>query len=262
MITEYRYFRIYKALVARDFIVIKKRYAKVIIDSMVQLILTVFLFGSFFPLFGVPPHFIAPLFIGSQAINMFFFGMNFGLRNLFDLQHNRFIDYRLTLPLPKRWLFASYITYFICETFALYAPLFTIGILLLGPKFRIVHTSPLFFILISLITLCFYGIFFLALSFHYEYDWFMQNVWPRRLSILFVFSPLSFLWKSAYSFSPKLAVLMLLSPLTYAIEGLRGAIIGTKQFLSPLVCISMLCFFLGLAILFLAQAIKRRLDPV
>ncbi len=256
------YFRVYWALVLRDFIVIKKRYKGALIDAGIPLIVEVLIFGFLFPLMGVPLAFVGPLYLGAQTMSIFFIVGAFGFRNVFDIQYTRFIDYRLTLPLPKRWLFASYITYFMMEAFIVSIPLMTIGIMLLGTKFQFIHPEWFSFFIIYLMTLCLYGLLFLGLSFYYEFDWYLQNIWPRRLSILLALSPLFYPWHAVYNFSPTIAYIMLLNPLTYVAEGLRTTLIGGPYFLSTATCFVGLLVWICITIMFVTKGIHKRLDPV
>ncbi len=254
--------RIFLALLHRDLLVLKQKWRGMIIDSVVPLVAQVILFGKLFPLLGMPASFIAPLYLGSITGFSFFFGFSLGLRIVFDIQYTRFIDYHMSLPLPKRWLFAQYVTYFMIETAAVTLPLILLGIILLGKSFTIVVTSwPLFFVSYILMLL-FFGTFFLALSFHYDFDWFRENLWPRRLTPLFTLSANFFVWKSIYAFSPWISYLFLLNPVTYLAEGLRATLIGGDAFISPSICIPMTCIFITLAVLLLCVGIHKRLDPV
>lgn len=253
---------VFKALVYRDCIMIKKRLRGSLIDSLVQLFIAVVLMGGLLPTMGIPATMIAPLYLGSQVAQIFFLGMSFGLRNLFDLRYARLIDYRLTLPIDKSWLFASYIVYFMLEALIITLPLMTIGIMLLGERFIMIAPNYIASALLYCMSLVFLGTFFLALSFYYDYDWFLQNIWPRRLTFLFGCSPVFFTWFNAKQFAPNLASIMLLSPMTYIAEGLRSGLIGTNDFISIYVCIPMTACFIAAASWFLTKSIIKRLDPV
>ncbi len=256
------YFFTYLALVRRDVRVIKKRLRGALIDAGAQLILSVIVYGGLLPTMGIPPILISPLFIGSIAMQLMFLGMGFGLRNIFDIQFTRFIDYRMTLPLPKRWLFASYITYFCMEAFIISAPLFAIGIALLGPKFQTTSTNWPLFLLIYILSLMLYGLLFLGMSLYYQFDWFMQNLWPRRLTFLIMLSPMLFVWYRVYTFAPHAAYAMLLSPFTYTAEGMRATLIGGPLYIPALYCTGMLVCWIGFFIWFVSIGVKKRLDPV
>ncbi len=261
-IINLNYFRVYLALVRRDLLVIKQRLRGAFMDSSVQLAMHILLYGNLLPIMGMSSALIAPLFIGSQANSMFFLGMGFGIRTLFDIKFSHFIDYRITLPLPKRWMFASYITYFVIEGLIITGPLLTLGIIMLGSSFRMVAPNIPLFILTYIMSLTLYGLLFLGFSLYYQFDWFMENLWPRRLTFLFSFSPVFTVWKQVNSFAPGLAKIMLFSPLTYSCEGLRATLIGGPQYIPAYVCIPMLALWIGLGTLFVARGISKRLDPV
>lgn len=254
--------RVMMMLVYRDIIMIKQRLRGSLIDSSIQLIVNVVVFGGMMPMLGLPVEYVGPLYIGAMTAQMFYFGTDFGYTTIYDIRYTRFIDYRLTLPLSKRWLFASYIINFMMETFIITAPMLFFGIFLLGSKFTVIHASiPLFFLVYSM-ALCLFGLMFLGCSLYYEYDWFMQNLWPRRLTFLFLFSPIFLLWHRVYDFSPVFARLMLLSPLTYTTEGLRATLIGGDLFIPVPVCLTGTAIFIFLSIIFVACGVKKRLDPV
>ena len=257
-----QYLFTYLALVRRDCIVIRQQLRSALIDTTIRLFTEVLTFGALFPAMGVPHNLIAPLFVGAVTLQLLFFGMGFGIKILFDVKFNRFIDYRLTLPLPKRWLFAASITYFCLEALIVTLPLFTIGVILLGGAFAQMAPHWILFFVTYLLMLCLYGLLFLGLSLYYTFDWFMQNLWPRRLTFLLMMSPLFFVWYKAFEFSPWLARLMLLSPLTYTAEGLRATLIGGSEYIRPSFCIPMILVWIVLFTWFAASGIKKRLDPV
>ncbi len=256
------YFFTYLALVRRDLRVIRKRFRGALIDAGVQVMISVIVFGGLFPTMGVPTFLISPLFVGSIAMQLMFIGVGFGLRNVFDIKFTRFIDYRMTLPLPKRWLFASYITYFCMEASIVSVPPLTIGIVLLGPKFQIISPNWLLFIFVYLLTLILYGLLFLGMSLYYKFEWFMQNMWPRRFTFLLMLSPMFFVWYRVYEFAPRAAYMMLLSPLTYTAEGMRATLIGGPLYIPGLYCAGAIVFWIGVFVWFVSEGVKKRLDPV
>ncbi len=262
MLVNKNYFLTYCMLVRRDAVVIQQRLTHALINATVRVLVSVIEFGGLFPAMGVPHDLVAPLFIGAIAMQLLFQGMGFGIRTLFDLKFNRFIDYHMTLPLPKRWLFASYITYFCMEAAIVTLPLFSIGIILLSDAFQSISPNYPLFIVIYMMTLIFNGLLFLGLSFYYQFDWFMQNLWPRRLTFLLMLSPLFFVWHKAREFSPKASLIMLASPLTYSAEGLRATLIGGTNYIPVHFCILGLGVSILFAIGFAARGITNRLDPV
>ncbi len=261
-IVDINNFRVFWALVRRDIVMIKKRWHDIIINGAIRLIIHVLLYGSLFPIMGMDTALIAPLYLGAQTLEIFFLGVGFGQRNVFDIRYNRFIDYRLTLPLSKRWLFASYIAYFSLEALIITAPLMTIGIILLGKKFVFVQPNWIATLTIYVMTLGLYGLLFLGFSLYYQFEWYRKNLWVRRVNVLFVFSPLFFVWQKVHAFSPLYSYIMLLSPLTYPTEGIRAAMIGGPGYIPASICIPITACFIALAILFVTKGVYKRLDPV
>jgi len=160
---------IFLSLLVRDMKVLKKRIHNVVIDGFILVAITVLVFGSLLPLLGMPTILIAPAFLGnSLSFFLASLGYNYALRMAYDLKFDRFIDYFLILPLPKRWLFAYYLTSFMIEALIVSLPLVTLGIIVLGNNFGPIHGNLLlFYSCIS--ALCFFGHSFfwvLALSIH------------------------------------------------------------------------------------------------
>jgi len=181
---------------------------------------------------------------------------------VFDLEYDRFIDYQISLPLPKKWLIASLVTFYVIETSIVTLPLFTLGIAFLSDSFHFSQTNVLLFIPMFLLANIFYVLLFLGFSFWYSYDWFMQNAWPRRLSFLLNFGANFFVWQKVFSFSPFFGYIMLLNPTTYVAEGFRATLIGSSLFISPLICLAAMVISITIAIAIISIGIKRRLDPV
>src|SRR6266404_1128407 len=132
----------FRALLARDMKVLKHRLRSLIVDGLTLMFVTVLVFGYLLPLLGMSTQLIAPIFLGnSLSFFLASLGYNFATRMTYDLKFNRFIDYFLTLPLPKRWLFTYFITSFIIEASIVTLPLITFGIILLGNNFGPINGS-------------------------------------------------------------------------------------------------------------------------
>ena len=256
------YLRIFWMLLRRDLKVLKKRIGSMLIDGTILVITLVVIFGSLFPLLGMSQSLIAPIYLGNVVAFTLFFGYSYGLKIVFDLHYNRFIDYQLTLPLPKRWLFAKIISYFIIEALLTTIPLMTLGIMLLGKKFTLVLPNWPLFALMYFSMLLFFSSFFVAISFWYNFFWFMENLWPRRLTLLFFLSTIFTPWHSIYHFSPTTAWVTLLNPLSYITEGLRATLLGSDLYLRPSICFPAIALFIVFNIWVLNLGIKKRLDPV
>ena len=254
---------IFLALMKRDMKVLKKRLHSLIIDGLILVCVTVLVFGYLLPLLGMPTTLIAPIFLGnSLSFFLASLGYNFATRMAYDLKFDRFIEYFLTLPLPKRWLFAYFITSFIIESSIITLPLITIGITLLGNNFGPINGNFIIFLAVYFLFLLFWALFFLGSSFSLNYQWFKNNMWARRIMPLFIFSPAFFTFKKVTMFLPIMSKLMLFNPLTYLVEGLRTALLGGNDYLPLSICLMGICISIVLMTVRLYYGLHKQLDPV
>jgi ABC-type polysaccharide/polyol phosphate export permease len=254
---------IFYALLTRDIKMLKCRLKNLLIDGLILMCVTVLIFGYLLPLLGMRTTLIAPIFLGnSLSFFLASLGYNFATRMAYDLKFNRFIDYFLTLPLPKRWLFTYFITSFIIEATIITLPLVTIGIILLGKNFGPINGSFITFLAVYFLVLLFWALFFLGSSFIYSYEWFKNNMWARRIMPLFVFGSAFFTFKDIADIMPTFSKIMLCNPLTYVVEGLRSALLGGTNYLPLTTCVIGIIVSLVFMTLRLRYGIYKQLDPV
>lgn len=254
---------IFKALLARDMKVFKGRLFNLAIDSSILVGLSIVIFGTLIPMMGMSQKLIAPVFLG-HSLSFFIasLGFNWTLRMTYDLKFDRCIDYFLTLPLPKHWLFTYYLASFSIEAIIVTLPMATIGIIALGDSFGPINGSCVLFLGTYFISLLFWGLFFLGSSFIYSYEWFKSNMWARRIMPLFILSTAYFTFAAIASVSPFISKLLMLNPVTYIIEGLRASLLGSQDYLPLSTCL--IGSFIALAIMSirLHYGIYKQLDPV
>lgn len=263
MIETYKsHFRIFCVLLSRDIKWMQQNFSKTLIDCLAPLATQIITFGYLFPLFGMIASRIGAVYLGS-ILNLFIqLGYALVLKIAFDLTSNRFIDYHLTLPLPKRWLFASYIVSHMIETAIVTIPLIFGGVLFLQQYIPFSHIDFFGFSCILIAMLAFLSTFFLMLGYSLLLPWILNNIWPRILVPLWLFSAGLVPWKVVYAWWPSLGYVMLLSPITYIAEGLRSTLLGGTAYLPWQWCCLPLIGWTVLDILFLQNRIKKRLDPV
>lgn len=254
--------RIFCALIRRDMKVFGSKFKDAFIDGMCVVMLQVIMCGYLLPQMGMKPHLIAPLYISTFVLMLFTIGFTQSLRMVFDMKFNRYIDYLLTLPLPKSWLFSTYIFSFMLETFLTTLPLISVGIFMLRQHFPLDHIQWLSFLGFYLLALLFMSVFVLMLALSFSYQWYMDNIWPRILSPLLCIGAVFFTWHGINLFSPRVAQLTLLNPFTYIAEGIRRGLLGGAEYLPFTYCVPAVCLALIGAIFLLAYGIKKRLDPV
>lgn len=260
--TTYNNFCIFLALLRRDLTVMKYKLKDMIIDSLIVVATEVLVLGKLYPLLGMSADFIAPLYIGSSITFILFdLGYSFAMRYTYYTGYEE-MSYQLTLPAPKHWIIAEHIVYFVIESLIVTIPLISIGIFALSDVFGPINGSWILFTLIYLLTLIYFGTFFFASSFWYEKSWFQDNMWPRRLSILLFFSSAFYAWVDVAALSPLLGKILLLNPLTYVVEAMRGALLGQENYLPLFICIPIIVACILFDFWRTSVGIKKRLDPV
>jgi len=254
---------IFWALLARDMRVIKTRLRSLIIDGLILVVVAVLVFGNLLPMMGMPKKLIAPVFLGnSLSFFLASLGYNWATRMAYDLRFDRFIDYFLTLPLPKSWLFAYYVVSFVIEVTIVTLPMVTLGIVALGNNFGPINGNFAVFLCIYFLALLFWGLFFLGSAFVYDYQWFRNNMWARRIMPFFATAPAFFTLHAIAIIAPTTSKLMLLNPLTYIIEGLRASLLGGPEYLPLPLCLIGSCVAIVLLCVRLRYGIYKQLDPV
>ena len=254
--------RICFALLRRDAKVLRTRLWGIFFDNCMILAVNIFVFGYMLPRMGMAKELIGPIFIG--AVFMIFLQSAFSWAGKFvaDIKFNRFIDYQLGLPLTIHWLLAEYVAQFVLEVAIITLPVLLIGVLLLGSKFTIVSTSWTLFFLMYFLSLLFFATLSLLFGLVCEHDWFWSNDWTRVLDPLFLFGAIFVTWRPVYAFSHCWGILFLCNPVTYAVEGLRAALIGGDQFLSVWLCIIGVSVGIGINIFLLIPGARKALDHI
>ena len=257
--------RILKALIVRDLYVLRHSIVNKIIDACIRLPIEVLNFGYFFPLLGMPKTLIAPLYLGMGfTLFLMFTGYSFSttIMRLITPGNPTILEYELTLPIPKAFIFGKYILSYMLEASLVNLPLISIGIWILRDNFIAIEGSWVILYCTILFALLFSGLFFMLLPLHYTQAFFWNNIWPRRLSWLLNFGAFFYTWKAAYALNTYLALAMLLNPFTYIAEGLRSALLGGPDYIPLSICLTMLSISCACCIIALQRSIKKRLDPV
>ena len=253
---------IFWALLRKDLKLFIAKFKGILIDCLIPLIANVISFGYLFPLLGMAESLVAPTFLGMNVMLFISLGFSLAQRIQVDLEYKKFIDYQITLPIPKRWLFFEYITYFTIELMGMIFPLTVFGIMLLGNRFITVSPNWIIFLPFFILSSLFFALFFMAISFRYPYIWWKDNIWTRRLMPLFCLGCVFFVWQKLYAFSPFLGIVFLLNPITYVAEGFRACLIGGNEFLPISLCTCILVIYMLLFCFVLKNSIFKRIDPV
>ncbi len=250
------------AMLARDWIVIKKELPAVFIDCAFLITTEILLFAHLLPRMGMPAQDGPALFIGSSCMIGMLVSYTHAQNLLFDVEFNKFIDYQITQPIALPWIMIKYIISMAVQTMLISLPLLTIGSFAFStPIFSSATHWPLAIAIYISSSIC-TAIIYLFFSFHYHFLWFMDNLWARRISPIFAFGSLFLLWQKVYALSPIFGIIFLLNPFTYMAEGMRSALLGSNNFIPAPLCLLALWISIGVMGYALLNSIKQKLDPV
>lgn len=256
---------IFCALLRRDLSVMKKSLVGDLIDAAIFMFISVVTFGKLLPIIGLKPSLIAPLYIGSNlifAISTRGYALAMGMIYKITYEGLGLIGYHLTLPIDKRWLFAEYIIYFVIQTCVITLPVLLLGTSILSTMINLtIYSFPLF-LGMYLLTLTFWGTLFIGSAFVYEFKWFQANLWTRRIDFFIVMGSTFYPWDAVHNFSPLVSYVMLLNPITYAMEGMRSALFNTPTSFPLWLCALVLIASIGITSMWLRAGIRKTLDPV
>ncbi len=236
------------------------------LDGILLVFTNILVFGKFFPLLGMPQELVLPLFIGNTTLLLFMsLGFTMAISIVIEALHegHATFEYLFTLPCPKKWVFVYYALSFVIETALITLPLLVVGVLFLDNNgAQLLMNNVLIFLPVYFIGLTAIAIFFLALSFSYKPLWFIDHVWPRRLGPAISFSSAFFPWKLVASYAPVMGTVLLLNPMTYITESIRGALLPGALHIPIPLCLGAVALFIILSCYILQKGVYKQLDPV
>ncbi len=200
------------------------------------------------------------IFSGSCIIPLIVVAFHLTFELLFDLEHNRFVDYQISILSPRlvlfeRILFASLFTFFVMIPFYPMAKLFA------GSAIDMSNTSWVsLFGILYLGALCASSYHQLAACIINESQ--IVMFWVRVNFILIMFGGFWIPLQTMQDYSPALGYLVRLNPLLYLTEGIRQAIIGGEQFLSLAHCAGALFGFSVVFTILSWYFFKKRVDHI
>lgn len=210
---------------------------------------------------AVNPQLCTMMFTGYILLIVMIFTYQRNIEILFDLENKRFIDYQITIMHPFLVLFER-ILFTALFTFVVSLPFYPVAKLILPEYIDVRHTSwPKVIVLLFLGSLCASAYHLLAACVVKKSSN-IDSIWSRANIILIDFGGLWIPWLTIYTWSPLVGSLVYLNPLIYLSEGMKGAILGSNEFIGFKICVSMLCFFIVLFTGLCWIAFKRRIDCI
>jgi ABC-2 type transport system permease protein len=231
------------ALLARDFHVVRRNFIPLLLQTFLQPMMFVFIFGRVMVTSGfLPTAYKSLLLPGIMAISMVFSGVwSVAMPLIAEFQFTREIEDRLLAPIEISWVAIEKVVFGTLQSFVSALVVIPAAWLLLRPGVELNLRSPLSFIIVTLLVALFSSCGGLALG---------CTVDQTHIGLMFslVLTPMIFFgctyypWSALNSF-PILQKLVLINPLVYASEGLRATLVPQFPHLSLLgVFVALLIF--------------------
>jgi len=230
------------ALLARDGHVARRNFVPLLLQTFLQPMMFVFIFGRVMVSSGyMPPAYKSLLLPGIMAISMVFTGVwAVAMPLIAEFQFTREIEDRLLAPIKISWLAIEKVFFGTLQSLIAGLAVIPAAWVLLRPGVELNMRSPLSFASITLLVALFSASGGLALG---------CSVNQTHIGLMFsmVLTPMIFFGCAYYPWSalahfPILQRVVLLNPLVYASEGLRGTLVPQFPHLS------MLAVFVGLTL--------------
>ncbi len=231
------------ALLARDAHVARRNLIPLILQTFLQPLLFVFIFGRVMVGSGyLPPAYKSLLLPGIMAISMVFTGIwAVAMPLIAEFQFTREIEDRLLAPIDIAWVAVEKVLAGLIQALVAGLAVIPLAWIILRPGLELHLPNPLLFICITLLVAGFSACGGLALG---------CSVDQQHIGLMFsmVMTPMIFFGCTYYPWSalnnfPILQKLVLLNPLAYASEGLRAALVPQFPHLSlPLILVALTGF--------------------
>jgi ABC-2 type transport system permease protein len=220
------------ALLGRDVHVARRNFIPLFLQTFLQPMMFVFIFGRVMVSSGfMPPAYKSLLLPGIMAISMVFSGVwSVAMPLIAEFQFTREIEDRLLAPIEISWLAIEKVVFGTVQSLISALVVIPAAWLLLRPGVDLNLRSPLSFVIVTLLVALFSSCGGLALG---------CSVDQTHIGLMFslVLTPMIFFGCTYYPWSalnnfPILQKIVLVNPLVYASEGLRGTLVPQFPHLS------------------------------
>jgi ABC-2 type transport system permease protein len=246
--------RTFLALLARDARVARRNFLPLLIQTLLQPMLLVFVFGRVLTTSGfLPIQYKSLLLPGIIALSMLLSGIQaVAMPLISEFQFTREIEDRLLAPIRVEWVAVEKLTAGVIQAMLAGLVVLPSAWLILGSGVEIDVTHPLRFVAIVLLVALLSSAIGLTLG---------CSVGPGQIGLMFtvVLAPMIFFGCAYYPWSalekfPVLQKVVLLNPVVYGSEGLRSVLVPRFPHLPYGAIVGALLFF---DLLFLAGGIDR-----
>ncbi|HLY59473.1 MAG TPA: ABC transporter permease [Terriglobia bacterium] len=243
----------FMALLGRDVRVARRNFIRVIVLNLLQPMLFVFVFGQVMTRSGLMADSYKSLLLpGIIAISMVMSGIQaVAMPLIAEFQFSREIEDRLLAPINVRWLAVEKVVAGMVQAMVAGLVVIPTGWLMMSPGVDLSLRSPMSFLVMALLVALFSSAGGLLLG---------CSVGQTEIGLMFslVLAPLIsfgcayYPWSALKAF-PILQKVVLLNPLVYASEGLRGSLVPQFQHMplavtiAAMAVVDVLIFAFGLA---------------
>lgn len=244
----------FSAMLARDARVARRNFVPLLLQNLIQPMLFVFVFGQVMTRSGLMPVMYKSLLLpGIMAISMLMSGIQaVAMPLISEFQFTREIEDRLLAPMHIGWVAIEKVAAGAIQALAAGLVVIPAAWLLLRPGVALSFSSPVEFAVIAVLVAVLSGAGGLTLG---------CSVGQTHIGLMFslVLAPMMFFGCAYYPWSalapfPILQKVVLVNPLVYASEGLRGALVPQFPHLSAPVVLAAL---LGFDLLLLAAGLRQ-----
>lgn len=231
------------ALLARDAHVARRNFIPLLLQTFLQPMMFVFIFGRVMVSSGfMAPAYKSLLLPGIMAISMVFSGVwSVAMPLIAEFQFTREIEDRLLAPIDISWVAIEKVVFGTLQSLISGLVVIPAAWFLLRPGVELNLRSPLSFVIVTLLVALFSSCGGLALG---------CTVDQTHIGLMFslVLTPMIFFGCTYYPWSalnnfPILQKIVLVNPLVYASEGLRGTLVPQFPHLSLLAVLVALVVF-------------------
>jgi ABC-2 type transport system permease protein len=242
------------ALLSRDAHVARRNALPMLLQTFLQPMMFVFIFGRVMVSSGyMPPAYKSLLLPGIMAISMVFTGVwAVAMPLIAEFQFTREIEDRLLAPIDTHWLAIEKVFFGTVQALVAGLAVIPMAWLLLRPGVEFNVHSPIGFACVTLLVALFSACGGLALG---------CSVSQTHIGLMFsmVLTPMIFFGCTYYPWSalghfPILQKVVLINPLVYASEGLRGTLVPQFPHLPVLAVVVVLAAF---DLMFLAVGLRQ-----
>lgn len=255
-------FTTFKELLRTDLKIFKQTFGDKLFDLGIWVSTVAFVNSYLMPAFGLSPAYTNFIIAGLCASAGLFEVWPSAVNIISDLDGDRIINYHLTLPMPSWLFFMELICSYAISSAALSIFVVPFSKIILWNRFDLSNFHLGKFILIFTLTNIFYAAFTLFIASLVSGMKKIGTMWMRLVYPLWFLGCFQFSWLVLFKQVPILAYINLFNPLTYIMEGIRSAILGTEGYLPFSACLIMLTIFTIMCIVIAIKRFKKRLDFV